>query len=372
MKVTQILYSGLGGHGSVAFSLASAAGTHWRSNMIFAGIEPLLPEYARLCDERAIRQAHIQMREGKALAAWPSVNNELRRAAPQAVVLHSVKLILPCWLYARRRGIPLIAVEHQPNSLKSRSEWVVSRLLMHLADAIVVLTPDYHAALKRHLGSAFRPEKVHVIPNGIDTAAFAQVERGPLHGQTFRLGMAARFSNTKRQDLLIDALALLLQDDDPVAWRLSLAGDGESLDSMRQLAEDVGVSDLVEFPGYLGEGALRDWFTRLDFYAHASAGETLSTSLLQAMAMGLPIIGSKVAGIKNLLVEGEGCGSLAETQTPLAFADALRKMTKKPMETAAMADRACVLAESRYSQDAMFQAYSALITGFGAIITSNK
>jgi glycosyltransferase involved in cell wall biosynthesis len=371
MKVAQILYSGLGGHGSVAFSLASAAGIHWRSNMIFAGIETLLPEYARLCDEQGIHRAHIQMREGRAWAAWPSVNGELKRATPQAIVLHSVKLILPCWLYARRHDIPIIAVEHQPNSLKSRSEWMVSRLLMRLADAIVVLTPDYHAALERHLGSAFRPEKVRVIPNGIDTTAFAPVERDSLHGQPLRVGMAARFSNTKRQDLLIDALALLLQDDEPHAWRLSLAGDGESLASMRQLAEDAGVSDLVEFPGYLGEGALRDWFARLDFYAHASAGETLSTSLLQAMAMGLPILGSNVAGIKDLLARGEGCGSLAETQMPLAFADALRKMTTTPIRTAAMADRARVLAETGYSQDAMFQAYNALITIFSAN-NSNK
>lgn len=366
MKITQILYSGLGGHGSVAFSLVSASGMHWRSNMIFAGIEPLLPEYVRLCDERGIHRAHIQMREGTAWAAWPSVHAALKRAAPQAIVLHSVKLILPCWLYAHRHGIPIIAVEHQPNSLKRRSEWWVSRLLMRLADIIVVLTPDYRAALERHLGSAFRPEKVRVIPNGIDTTAFSPVLACSQDGQPFRIGMAARFSNTKRQDLLIDALALLLQDDEPRRWHLSLAGDGESLKRMRAAAKDAGVLDMVEFTGYQGEGALRDWFTRLDVYAHASAGETLSTSLLQAMAVGLPIVGSNVAGIKDLLAEGSGCGRLAEAETPQAFADALRELSANPVETAAMAKRARALAVTRYSQDAMFQSYSALIANLSA------
>lgn len=366
MKITQILYSGLGGHGSVAFSLASAAGTQWRSRMIFAGIEPLLPEYARLCDERDIRRADVTMREGRTWAAWPSVHAALKYAAPQVIVLHSVKLILPCWLYAYRHGIPIIAVEHQPNSLKSMSEWWVSRLLMRLADKIVVLTPDYRAALERHLGPAYRAEKVLVIPNGIDTTAFSPALGVPLQGRPFRIGMAARFSSMKRQDLLIDALALLLQSDEPQDWHLSLAGDGESLERMREVARDAGILHRVEFPGYLGEGALRDWFTRLDVYAHASAGETLSTSLLQAMAMGLPIVGSNVAGIKDLLAEGSGYGRLAETQTPRAFADALRAMSANPVESAAMAKRARSLAVTRYSQVAMFQSYNALIANLSA------
>lgn len=366
MKITQILYSGLGGHGSVAFSLACAAGSRWRNTLIFAGIEPLLPEYARLCDTRGIRRAHIQMRERRAWAAWPSVYAELRRAAPQAIVLHSVKLILPCWLYAHRHGIPLIAVEHQPNTLKSRSEWWVSRLLMRLADRIVLLTPDYRAALERHLGNAFRAEKVRVIPNGIDTNAFTPVARRAEHGQSCHIGMAARFSNTKRQDLLIDALALLLQGDESPRWHLSLAGDGESLERVRQMARDAGVLDRVEFTGYLGEDALRNWFARLDVYAHASGGETLSTSLLQAMAMGLPIVGSRVAGIQDLLAESSGCGRLAAAQTPQAFADALRETRANPVETTAMAARARALAVTRYSQDAMFQSYDALLASLSA------
>lgn len=364
MKITQILYCGLGGHGSVAFSLVFAAGTLWRNSMIFAGIEPLLPEYARLCDESGIQRDHIQMREGRAWAAWPSVYAALKRAAPEAILLHSVKLILPCWFYAYRRGIPIITVEHQPNTLKSRSEWWVSLLLMRLADSIVVLTPDYRAALEQHLGSAFRAEKVHVIPNGIDTTAFSPVQAGAVHGQPFRIGMAARFSMTKRQDLLIDALALLLQDDEPQEWHLSLAGDGDGLQRMRDVAKSAGVLGSVEFPGYLGEAALRDWFTRLDAYAHASAGETLSTSLLQAMAMRLPIVGSNVAGIADLLAEGSGYGRLAEDQTPRAFATALRELRANPVETAAMAKRARSLAVTRYSQGAMFQSYNALITRF--------
>lgn len=356
-RVVQILYSGLGGHGSVAFSLAGAAQGHWQSQMIFLGVEPLLADYAAQCDAAAIPRQSIFARGGRPWASWGPLYRALRHARPDAIVLHSVKTILPCWLYARRHRVPLVAVEHQTNGLKTRAEWAVSRLLMQLADRVVVLTPEYRTALQAGLGRAFRPDRLRVIPNGIDTRAFApRSDSCPHPGLPRRIGMAARFSAIKRHDLLIGALALLKAQDGPDAWRLSLAGTGETLAAVQAQARAAGVADMVEFPGFLGGDDLRDWFAGLDLYTHASAGETLSTSMLQAMATGLPILGSDVAGITGLLAEGGGIGRVA-AQTPDAFAEGLRALADPAGDGATLARRARALAESRYSQDAMFAAY---------------
>jgi glycosyltransferase involved in cell wall biosynthesis len=360
--VAQVLYSGLGGHGSVAFSLVEAARAaagpdlEWQNSMVFVGIEPLLPEYARRCAQDGIPAAHVAARQGKPWASWVPLYRALRRARPDAIVLHSVKTILPCWLYARRHGLPLVAVEHQTNGLKTRAEWAVSRVLMWLADTVVVLTPEYRAALQAGLGRAFRPGKVHVIPNGIDTRAFAPRPDGAQRRPPRRIGMAARFSAIKRHDLLIGALALLKAQDGADAWRLSLAGTGETLAGVQAQARAAGVAGMVEFPGFLGGDDLRDWFAGLDLYAHASAGETLSTSMLQAMAMGVPILGSDVPGITPLLAEGGGIGRVA-AQTPEAFARGLRALADPAGDGAARARRARALAVGKYSQDVMFAAY---------------
>lgn len=123
-----------------------------------------------------------------------------------------------------------------------------------------------------------------------------------------------------------------------------------------------GLEGIISLPGYLGEQALRDWFGDLDLYVHASDGETLSTSLLQAMAMGLPILDSDVPGINDLLAGGGCCGVVADAQTPHAFAEALRRLTREPDLADGVARRARALALSDYSQHGMFKAYQTVLT----------
>lgn len=359
MKLAQILYSGLGGHGSVAFSLAGGAPGDWQHEMVFFGIEPLLPEYARSCATHGFGQTYVPMTQGRSWSSWRTLYRALERIRPEAIVLHSVKTILPCWLYARRHRIPLIAVEHQPNALKKKPEWIVSHLLMRLADAVVLLTPTYRDELQARLGRAWRADKVHLIPNGIDTNRFAPVHRPALQTPV-RVGMAARFSNRKRQDLLVGAMECLAREM-PGKWHLSLAGDGDEVPRIRDLIAEKGLQDVVELPGYLGEDALCNWFSELDIYTHASDGETLSTSLLQALSCGLPILGSDVEGISNLLARAGGVGLCATSETPEGFAEGLRHLAKDRSDAQRLASNARALACEDFSHRRMFEHYAGLL-----------
>lgn len=364
MRVLQILYSGLGGHGSVAFSLSAAASQEgdWASSLVFLGIEPLLPEYSTQCEARGIAFEYVATRRGRPWRSWWQLYRVIEALRPDAIVLHSVKAILPCRLYASRCGIPLVAVEHQPNDLKQPAEWWVSRLLMRLADAVVVLTPDYRDELARRLGAAFQAEKLHLIPNGIDTQMFAPPQTGPRTiGKPIRVGMAARFSSRKRQELLIEAIEILQQRDGPGSWQLSLAGDGETRAALQARVGVPHTNQSVSFPGYLGEQELRAWFSSLDIYAHASDGETLSTSLLQAMAMGLPIVGSDVPGIANLLGAEEVVGLVAHDQSAQGFARALSEVVASGESASNLGGRARAKAEREFSQTVMFLAYQEVI-----------
>jgi glycosyltransferase involved in cell wall biosynthesis len=362
MKVVQVLYCGLGGHGSVAFSLqaTSQAAGAWTNSMLFVGVEPLLPEYGRLCRQADVEFRHVHTRPGIPWKSWFAIVRALSQFRPDAILLHSVKTILPCSLYARLRGIPLIAVEHQNNGLKRPVEWAVSRLAMRLADAVVVLTDGYLEELRARLGRGFQDGKVLVIPNGVDTRVFAPVRAGARPGQPLRIGMASRMTPTKRQDLLIEAAGRLEEIDGRDAWRLSLAGDGERLPHLREQAGALQLGDKVEFTGYLEAEALKQWFATLDFYVHASDGETLSTSLLQALAMGLPIVASDVPGIGSLLASGGGIG-IAVEQTPDAFAHALRSLAGQPEFRRELGDRARGMALAMFSQDAMLAHYQSLL-----------
>ena len=364
MRIAQILYSGLGGHGSVAFGLAAVGrcNARWQSDMVFFGIEPMLNDYVDACRQGGYSWADIRPRTGLAYLSWPSLLQALNRLRPDGIVLHSVKCILPAALYARFRGIPIVAVEHQPNSLKKPSEWTVSRLAMRLADSVVVLTPEYRDELRASLGQAYNDQRVHLVPNGIDVDFFRPgPDRAPRSEDSpVVVGMAARFSETKRQDLLVEALAILAGDDGPGAWRLQLAGDGETLAALRELAHARGVAGSVQFPGFLGGESLRDWFASLDMYVHASSGETHPTSVLQAMATGLPILGSDVDGIRNLLRQDD-CGILARAQTPQALADGLRRLRDDAALAERVARAARGAAERTFSHEAMYRGYEQLL-----------
>lgn len=280
--------------------------------------------------------------------------------APDAIILHSVKAFVPCAIYSRLHHVPLLTVEHQANSLKSPFEWWISRMLMRYADAVIVLTPEYRLELQQRLSAHWCDSKVHVIPNGIDTNAYRPNQARKATSSRRVIGMASRMTGIKRQDLLIDAMAILCAEDGHDSWRLSLAGDGDTRQALCARVNALQLSDVVSFPGYLGEDALHEWFAHLDIYAHASSGETLSTSLLQALAMGLPIVGSDVAGINTLLSSGGGVGVTVE-QSPEAYAKAIRQLAMDSDLVAGLRTRSRTLALEEYDQLGMFGKYQRIL-----------
>ncbi len=363
MKVVQLLYSGMGGHGSVAFSLLDADTTsQWEPVMGFLGIEPFLPTYAQLCEERAIEHRYFSAIPGKPWRTWPSIWRWLRTCRPDAVVLHSATALLPCFLHARRWGIPLVVVEHQPNALKRRVEWIFSYLAMLMADRVIVLTQSYTEELKGKLGIFYRMDKVHLIPNGIDTQRFTPLVMPSISNRSVRLGMAARFTTKKRQDVLVEMILKLRQYRPEIDWQLSLAGSGESWQFVRQMVQAHSLGGCISLPGQLGEPELISWYQSLEVYLHASEGETLSTSLLQAMASGLPIVASNVPGIQNLLCGEPVCGVLVKDQNPLGFAEAVIELVNNNARAEALAQNGRQLVVSSYSQNDMFARYMQALT----------
>lgn len=361
-RIAQLLYSGLGGHGGVAFGLTDAdLSDNWEWTLGFLGIEPLLPDFASRCTFQKIDYRYIKAVPRRPWRSYRPVYRWLRDIRPDIIVLHSLSAILPVRIYSWLNRVPLIAVEHQNNELKSRQEWLFSWLAMQTADAVVLLTARYREELIERFGKLFRPRKVRLIANGIDTSSFGG--GSPLSDQSksiVKIGMAARFSAIKRFDVLIDMLRILQIRRADIDWRLSFAGSGERWHEVHELAERGGISAGLTFEGMLSGAALADWYRGLDIYCHASDGETLSVSILQAMAAGLPIVGSDVEGINNLLSGNPSLGIIVNQQSGTSFSDAIEAIISQPEEARAMAHRAQRAAAQFYSRDRMFESYSFL------------
>jgi glycosyltransferase involved in cell wall biosynthesis len=367
VKITQITYTGFGGLGSVVFSLiaADAARDHdWLLG--FIGDQPLDASYPPRCEEHGVVYEAFRSTPGRPYRAWLALAHWLGEVRPDAVICHPINSILACRWYAWRYGARLVVVEHTQNQVKTRSEWAASCLSMLLADRIIVLTEEYREELQRAHGWLFRSSKVTVIPNGIDTSVFAPPAVPQAAATTvLRLGMAARFSFSKRQDMLVAVMGRLAAWRPELSVELTLAGDGSELERVKTLAAASPLASRIRFEGLLSENDIAPWLRELDFYVHATDAETLSTSLLQAMATGLPIIATNISGVRNLLGAAEEYGRCVENDVD-AFARAILEFVDDPARCVALGQRARARMVDRYSHKVMLQRYLDVIGEVGA------
>jgi len=363
VKVLQLLYSGLGGHGSVAFSLLEADKEgEWIPSFGFIGVDPLLEDYKTYCQQRNIAYEYFSAVSGKPWSHWSRLYSWLNANKPQVIILHAVTSLFPVFLFARVHNIPLIIVEHQANSLKNPADWVYSAISLLMADHIVYLTKTYRDQIKKELKFIYPKNIISVIPNGIDAHLFSPLnDKKTVPQKQIRLGMASRFTAIKRHDILLDMMRILYEISPSVNWQLTLAGDGDAISLIHDQVHNLGLIDCVEMPGQLGGNAFVAWFQSLDFYVHASDGETLSTALLQAMSIGLPIVASEVTGITELLGGVDFCGALVREPYAQGFAEAVINMIDHEEITSGLSFRCRKKILEEFSQEIMFSRYSELV-----------
>jgi glycosyltransferase involved in cell wall biosynthesis len=195
------------------------------------------------------------------------------------------------------------------------------RLASLLVDRIVIVSDDLHRSMRSDL--AVRAAKLRVIRNGVDAELFRPPpERDVLRR---RLGFAAddllvgttgRLEEVKNQQLLIEAAARLVPKYPRL--RIVLVGDGGRRAALEELRGRLGLERRVVFAGACDD--VPAWLGVLDVFALPSHAEGTSVALLEAMAVGLPVVATRVGGSPDLVEDG-ACGRL----TPPGDADALAR-----------------------------------------------
>jgi glycosyltransferase involved in cell wall biosynthesis len=118
---------------------------------------------------------------------------------------------------------------------------------------------------------------------------------------------------------------------------LVIAGEGPALPALRRQAEALRIEDHVRFVGYLPrDGALRDCYAAADVFTFASQTETQGLVLLEAMAIGLPVLAIPALGAAEIIAPCRG--ALPAADTPEAFAAQLVGLLDRPDTLSAMAD----------------------------------
>ncbi len=360
MKILQVLYSGLGGHGNVFFSFIKGSSTNGLSfEAIFNGIEAVKPEYIELCTEKQIPWHFVAKKPGLDLGYYRQLIKQIRKSDADVVFLHSSAYIMPAKLanlFAKKRKL-IVVRETQANHLKVKMEWVWLFVAMLLAHRIVFLSEEYRQEIAKKLSLVYRSKKVAVIPNGLDLDLYKPA--GPTRNPQLVVGMVSRLVRIKDHLTLLEAFAQLLHTGTNPQIILKIAGDGDYRQVLEDKAASLQLGNAVVFTGMLNEKELIGFLPTLDIYVHASYGETMSTAIMQAMACGLPLVASDVKGIHNMVQNGV-TGILVPVQDAGAMAAAIQLYINDAAKRAAMGAAAREYAERCFSNESMINAYTEL------------
>ena len=160
-----------------------------------------------------------------------------------------------------------------------------------------------------------------MIPNGVDTERFAPIEAASGQGPV-RLLFVGRVVRQKGLDVLLDALALLPQT---ACFELTIAGDGPLRAEMVDRAARLGLAGQVRFAGWVGREDMPDLLGHADAFVFPSRDEGMPNAVLEAMAAGLPVAATRIAGNEELVVDGE-TGFLVPSEAPAALAAVLTRL----------------------------------------------
>lgn len=166
------------------------------------------------------------------------------------------------------------------------------------------------------LAKAFEPGLDYpVVPNGADAELF-RPRTGPRAPGPARLFFHGRLVYQKGLDVLLDALALLPPD---AAWELHLAGDGPFRPELEARAGALGLGERVRFRGWMDRAGLARELPGMDLFVFPSRDEGMPNAVLEAMASGLPVAATRIAGNEELVVPG-GNGLLCPPDSPVELA----------------------------------------------------
>ena len=167
--------------------------------------------------------------------------------------------------------------------------------------------------------------RIEVIPDGVDLEMFVPRPRRESHSCT--VGYFKGFEPVYGPMTMIEAIPHVLSRC-PEA-RFDLVGGGSLLEVCRQRAEELGVSEAVQWrerqPHEAMPGIMAEW----DVVAVTSRKESLGVAALEAAAMELPVVATKVGGLLEVVRHGE-TGLLVEADNPRALANALVSLLENP------------------------------------------
>ncbi len=244
-----------------------------------------------------------------------------------------------------RRSRPrIVTTEHNAVNTYRLPVRFANRLTSRWDDATITVSDE---ALHSLRGAARR--RARSLQHGIDVAAVSSETRYRaairaefgLHDDDVVIGTVANFRDQKDYPNLLGAVSLLR--DQGVRCRFVAVGQGPLESQIRDLVTDLCLDDIVTLTGYRSDAT--EVMAAFDVFVLASKYEGLPVALMEALALGLPIVATAVGGVGEALTDGVDA-ILVPPSDPVSLAVALAELVVDPDRRASLGTASRALAES--------------------------
>lgn len=292
-------------------------------------------------------------------AALRRLRELLKEQQVQVVHSHNTYAHFYAALAAKRERVPvLVNTQHGRGCGTGWKAKLQFALANRRADAVVGVSEDATRLCRGQ--DRMSRGKMRTIWNGIDTSRFeySGPRSEPIAIAVGRLSPEKDFAN------LLRATALAVRDVPEL--RVRIVGEGAERAALEQLSRSLGLEDRVEFLGERSDvhALLRD----VGFYVSSSRTEGISLTLLEAMAVGLPVLATRVGGNAEVIEEAVS-GRLEPAEDPQALAAGMVAMCRDRAEWSAMGQVGRTRVERDFDINRMVGDYEQL---YAELLTSNS
>ena len=227
--------------------------------------------------------------------------------------------------------------------------------LRRLFDAVPLVLARSQSLAERLIHLGCPPEKLRINRTGIPLDEFPFIDRQPPSDGKWRVVQACRLIPKKGVATSLRAFAIFKKDNPEAEF--FIAGKGPLQPELEMLAAGLGIFKNVHFVGFLSQPKLRELYASSHLFLHPSETspnqdqEGVPNSILEGMATGLPVAGTRHGGIPEVVDHGR-TGLLVPEEDHVALANAMQEITHSPGLLAEMGLRARAAVIDRFEQDA--------------------
>ena len=297
------------------------------------------------------------------LRALSSIKRLLKKERFDLVHTHTSKAGILGRIAAHACGLPAV---HTPHGhvfygyfgpvLTKLFVYIERWMAPHTARIISLTDIETRESLEKGIG---RPEQYVTIHSGVPLSKFRAPlpeirvqfrRRMKIPPEAFLFVSIGRLVPVKGFDVLIKAFAMADFGAHPVF--LAIIGDGKEREALESASINLGVADCVRFTGELKDVNIP--LAAADAFVLASRNEGMGRALIEAMAVGLPVIGTAVGGIPSIL-KNEKSGLLVPGEDPEALSRAMERLAAHPELCSELGTSAAKSVYPEYDEETMIE-----------------